>query len=204
MSLSWIGETAVSLSLPYEKVFARELKAVQLAEGITHERLVGLTNEMIDEMLALITGCTDADVVYMPVDPEAHDEHARGEAQVEPWTLGHVIVHATASSEEACFIACELARGVEFHGRSRSEVPWETITTIAQCRARLEESRRMRLALLNAWPDQPHLDNRYEVWPKGPVTNAIERVIVGLVHDSDHVGQIAKIVAQRQRSSDLR
>lgn len=184
------------LSLPYDRVFARELKAVQLAEGLTRERLVDLTNEMIDEMLGLISACTDADVVFVPTDPEAHDEHASDQAVDAAWSLGHVIVHATASSEEACFIACELARGVEYHGRSRSEVPWETVTTIAQCRARLEESRRMRLALLNAWPDQPHLDNRYEVWPKGPVTNAIERVIVGLVHDSDHVGQINKIVAQ--------
>ena len=51
----------------------------------------------------------------------------------------------------------DLARGVAFHGRSRSEVPWETVTTIAQCRARLEESRRMRLASLDMWPDQPYL-----------------------------------------------
>ena len=70
-----------------------------------------------------------------------------------------MIVHTTASSEEAAFIAAELARGVEFHGRSRSEVPWETVTTIEQCRHRLEESRRMRLATLQIWPDEPDLDN---------------------------------------------
>lgn len=189
----------MSLSLPYEKVFARELKAVQLAEGITRERLMALTNEMIDEMLALISACTDADVTCVPEDPKAYDRYANGDAANTAWTLGHVIAHTTASSEEACFLACELARGVPFHGRSRQEVPWETLTTVAQCRARLEESRRMRLALLNAWPDFPHLDNRYEVWSDGPNTNAIERVIVGLVHDSDHVGHIAKIVAQLRR-----
>jgi hypothetical protein len=41
-----------------------------------------------------------------------------------PWTLGHVIVHITASAEESAFLAAELARGVHRRtGRSRFEVP---------------------------------------------------------------------------------
>lgn len=43
------------------------------------------------------------------------------------WNLGHVIVHTMASAEESAALAAELARGVEYHGRSRYEVPWETV-----------------------------------------------------------------------------
>ena len=35
------------------------------------------------------------------------------------------------------------------------ELPWQTVTTMAQCLHRLQESRRMRLASLEMWPDNP-------------------------------------------------
>jgi hypothetical protein len=89
-----------------------------------------------------------------------------------------------------------MARGVEHHGRSRYETPWQTVTTIAQCRRRLEESRRMRLTSLAMWPDEPRLDNVYEPWPGAPQVNAIGRFALGLMHDDDHVGHIAEIVRQ--------
>jgi hypothetical protein len=117
------------------------------------------------------------------------------------WTLGHVIVHTTASSEESAFLAAELARGVEPHGRSRFETPWRTVTTIEQCRRRLEESRRMRLATLDVWPDQPHLDVFYQYAPDRPSYNAFGRFVLGLRHDDDHLGQIAEIVRQALGSS---
>jgi hypothetical protein len=58
-------------------------------------------------------------------------------------TLAHVIVHTTASAEESRLSGGRDARGVPNHGRSRYEVPWQSVTTIDQCRHRLEESRRM-------------------------------------------------------------
>ena len=106
-----------------------------------------------------------------------------------------MVVHVTASSEESAALATELARGVENHGRSRSEIPWETVSTLAQCRQRLEESRRMRHASLDMWPDAPYLDNRYEPWP-GMSLNATGRFALGLGHDADHLGQIGEIVRQ--------
>ena len=117
--------------------------------NLSVEDLARLTNEMIDTMLHMIRDCTDPDVTFEPQDPEANDAAASDLSELNmPWTLGHVIVHTTASSEESASIASELARGVKFHGRSRSEVPWRTITTTEQCHKRLEESRRMRLASL--------------------------------------------------------
>lgn len=69
------------------------------------------------------------------------------------------------------------------------------MTTIQQCRDRLEESRRMRLASLAIWPQPPHLETTYE--PRaGLVHNCISRFVVGLLHDDSHLGQIQKVVAQ--------
>nr|WP_290665431.1 DinB family protein [Ardenticatena sp.] len=163
---------------------------------LTRDDLREMTNRMIDTMLALIADCTDADVVFIPRDPNAFDPFAPPEEQEAAWTLGHVIVHTTASAEEAAFIAAELARGVPYHGRSRYEVPWQTMQTIAQCRHRLEESRRMRLATLDVWPDTPHLENSYVPFDMAGELNALGAFVVGLWHDSDHLGQIEEIVRQ--------
>ena len=160
-----------------------------------------LTDEMVDRMLDLIADAADEDVIFVPDDPEANDEFAASENEKAlSWTLGHVIVHTTASSEECASQACTLARGVLTTGRSRYETPWETVTTITQVRQRLEESRRMRHALLNAWPDEPHLEVVHV--PKRPGAqplNAVAYFISGLSHDDSHLEQIEKIMEQCQR-----
>lgn len=174
---------------------------LEFAANLTIGDLAALTNEMVDAMLEMIRDCGDADVVFTPVDPEAEDQFAADAAHATlAWTLGHVIAHTTASAEESAFLAAELARGVEYHGRSRSELPWASVTTIAQCRQRLAESRRMRLATLEIWPDQPHLDNTYQWRADGPLINATARFVLGLRHDDDHLGQIADIVRQARAS----
>lgn len=164
---------------------------------LTLDELRYWTNTMIDTQLDLIRECVDDDVTFEPVDPKANDPVAATQGEVHmPWTLGHVIVHVTASSEESAFLAAELARGVAFHGRSRSEVPWQTVTTIDQCIRRLGESRRMRLASLDLWPDEPHLDNTYKPWEGAPPTNAIRRFTSGLRHDNSHLEQMKDIIQQ--------
>ena len=169
----------------------------QLAAGLSTADLRQLTNEMVDAMLAIIAESTDADVTADILDPQANDTFAANpEAVGLSWTLGHVIVHTTASAEESAALAVDLARGVPFHGRSRSEVPWEGVTTIAQCRARLEESRRMRLASLDMWPDQPYLENTYEPFAgRGPY-NAVARFVGGLSHDDSHLSQIERLARE--------
>lgn len=183
--------------LDFAAVREKRMTIAELVTGLTSDDLANLTNEMVDTMLGLLADCVDADVTFVPVDENADDRFAAREEDVKlAWTLGHVVVHTTASAEEASFLAAELARGVPPHGRSRTEVPWQTATTIEQCRHRLEESRRMRLASLDLWPDEPHLDNVCEAWPTGPQVNAIGRFVLGLAHDDDHVGQFAEIVRQ--------
>ncbi|HMA33350.1 MAG TPA: DinB family protein [Chloroflexia bacterium] len=168
-------------------------------EAWTPADLRRLTETMVQAMQAAIADCTDADVTLVPDDPQANDTYASDPSVVNlAWTLGHVIVHTTASAEEAAFAAAELARGVERPGRTRYELPWETITTVAQCRARLEESLRMRLASLELWPDPPHLETAFRYRPERPPLNAYERFVGGLRHDNSHIDQIRQIVQQGQ------
>ena len=187
--------------LDFTPVREKRITLIELAESMTRANLRGLTNEMIDKQLKLIADCIDADVIFVPKDPEADDPFAANPEDVTlAWTLGHVIVHITASSEEAGAIAAELARGVEFHGRSRYETPWQMVTTIEHCRLRLEESRRLRLASLEMWPNQPHLETEYQSRPESPRMNAKSRFLYGLMHDDDHLEQIEKIVSQAQHA----
>lgn len=168
-----------------------------LARDLAPTDLRILTNSMVDAMLQQLIECHDEDVTFIPFDPNANDPHAANPEEVHmPWTLGHVIVHTTASAEETAFLAAELARGVPNHGRSRYEVDWRTITTVGQCRQRLEESRRMRLASLDLWPDAPHLDLTYTPFPAAGPCNAVALLLVGLMHDDEHLGQITEIVRQ--------
>ena len=183
--------------LDFQALRDKRTTLLELTAGLTPADLRALTAEMIDTMLGFIRDCTDADVTFVPHDPDAFDGYAADSASVNiAWTLGHVIAHTTASAEESAFLAAELARGVELHGRSRYEVPWESVTTIAQCRARLEESRRMRLATLAVWPDTPHLEVTYQSGPDRPRYNAVQRFVLGLRHDFDHLGQIEEIARQ--------
>ena len=125
------------------------------------------------------------------MDMAAADESDRGMA----WTLGHLVVHVTASAEESAARASELARGVAFHGRSRWEVPWQTVKTIQQCRERLAESRRIRLASLQMWPDAP--PSKVDQDPSVPNwTTARERFARGLAHEVGHVDQIRNVCDQ--------
>lgn len=176
--------------LDFTPVFKKEITMNQLCADLTPDDLRALTNEMIDTMLNLIAECADEDITFAPEAPDAEDNQG--------WPLAQNIVHTTATAESAAATAAELARGVPSDGerRSRYEVPGETLTTIEQCRQRLEESRRMRLASLDMWPDAPHLDNSVELrFLEGPV-NAVAYFATGLLHDGMHVSQITETVRQ--------
>jgi hypothetical protein len=173
----------------------KEAGLQDLAAGLSHADLGRLTREMCEAQLSAIEDATDADVVMVPDDPEANDTFAAQAADVGlSWTLGHVVVHTTASSEESAALALTLARGLTVEGRSRYEVPWEEARTVAFIRHRIEESLRMRLAMLAAWPDGPDLDNFYAPYEGRPPMNAMGRFIAGLAHDDSHLEQMRKIM----------
>jgi hypothetical protein len=188
--------------LDFTPVRNKQKTIAELSANLTVDDLHRLTDEMVDAQLRLIDGVTDADVIFVPLDPAANDTFAANKDDVHiAWTLGHLIVHATASSEEAAALSTELARGVEVKGRSRSEVPWQTVHRAAQLRERLEESRRMRHAFLNAWPGQPNLTLTFTAgYPGATPVNAVGRFVNGLSHDDSHLRQIAEVVRQAREA----
>jgi hypothetical protein len=185
------------IMLDFEAVRKQTKTYQDLAQGISKNDLRNLTTEMIDVQLEIVSTAQDADVVYVPEDPDANDPFAKTEDEIHmPWTLGHVVVHVTASSEEAAFFSAELARGVPYRPRrSRYEVHWKSISTVKQCKIRLEESRRMRLACLEIWPDIPHLENTYKS-RSGIMVNPIIQFLFGLSHDDAHLEQMRTILQQ--------
>lgn len=177
-----------------------QMKAIEFATQFTLDDLRAATNESIDLLRSLIEDLTDAHVTFDPVDPDAHDPYAvEGEEKIG-WSLAHLVVHVTASSEEGAAYSSFLARGIPLEQRPRYEVPWRTVTTVAQCLQRLEESRRMRLAYLDTWPDEPHLDVYRKVserfLERYGESNAASAFVFGLMHEVGHYGQFREVRRQ--------
>jgi hypothetical protein len=186
--------------LDFQPVREKKITLQDLVRDLTKNDLRRELNEMYDEISGLIAECTDAHVTFEPVDEKADDPYAVEGEETIAWNVGHLIVHLTASMEESAAIASDLARGVIYHGRSRWEVPWREAITIAQCRARLAESRRMCLASLEMWPDAPHMENTYSPAEGAVPHTAVSRFASGLRHASDHLDQITEVVRQAKEA----
>lgn len=186
--------------LDFQPVREKKLTLQDLVRSFTKDDLRRELNDIYDEVLRLIADCTDVHATFEPIDEKADDPYAVEGEEAISWNLGHLIVHLTASMEESAAISAELARGVTYHGRSRSEAPWREATTISYCRARLAESRRMCLASLEMWPDQPYMENTYSPAEGAVPHTAVSRFALGLRHASDHLGQIAEVVRQAQEA----
>lgn len=182
------------------KMFEEKKKPLEVAQALTLDDLRAYTNESIDTLLGFLDGLTDADVTFDPVDPLADDPYAvEGEEKIG-WSLAHLVVHVTSSSEEGAAFSSLLARGVPASERPRYETDWKTVTTHAQCVQRLEESRRMRLAYLDTWPDVPFLDVYRQTSDRfkelfGEL-NAPAAYIFGLAHEVGHYDQFRDVRQQ--------
>ena len=54
---------------------------------------------VLDAIRAFVMPATDQEAIYVPHDPDAHDPYAvEGEERIG-WSLAHLVVHVTASSE---------------------------------------------------------------------------------------------------------
>lgn len=177
------------------------------SEGMSVDDLKAATNASIDAILEIVKPLNDAQVLFLPNDPEADDPYAKPGEEKIGWSVAHLVVHVTASSEEAATYSSILARGIPYPSepRLRYETEWKHVTSHAQCIQRLEESRRMRLAYLDAWPDKPNLHVQRGVSERflekfGPM-NAPAAFLFGLKHEQGHHEQFREAARQAREAS---
>lgn len=176
------------------------MKLQDFAKQFTRADLRRVSDESLDLIRSFIAGLGDAQVTLDPVDPEAHDSFAiEGEENIG-WSLAHLVAHVTASSEEGAAYSSLLARGVPAEERPRYETPWRDLRTVDQCLQRIEESRRIRNAYLETWPDKPLLQvnrvipDRYR--ERFGDMNASAAFLFGLMHEVGHYDQFRDVHAQ--------
>lgn len=186
-----------------------EILLADFAQRFSAGDLRRATNESIDWMLATIGDADDAQVVFIPDDPNADDPYAPPEERYLGWSLAHLVAHVTASCEEWAAVSSILARGIAYtrEPRLRYEPDWHTLTTRAQVIHRLEESRRMRLAYLDTWADPPHLDvfrdlSERFIEKTGQV-NAKTAFLYGLKHEHAHYDQLRETARQAHESAAI-
>jgi hypothetical protein len=188
--------------LDFSPVKDKQMTLYDFAARFSVADLRAVTHESVDTLLGFLENLTDADVIFDPVDPQANDPYAvTGEENIG-WSLAHLVAHVTASSEEGAAYSAILARGIPYPAepRLRYETPWRDITSHAACVQRLEESRRMRLACLDMWPDQPHLDVMRGLSPRylerfGQM-NAPAAFLFGLWHEVGHYDRFREVRRQ--------
>lgn len=175
----------------FAAIHAGETTFAAVADSLTVADLRAFTNEAYDHVEAALAPADDGAITFVPADPHLREGDTEG-----AWSVAHVVVHLTAGMEEGGAIASALARGVLLEGRPRYETPWQSIVTRAQVQQRLAESRRMSLAFLDTWPDEPHLDLAYTPIPRFGPLNAPARYLVGIGHAEGHVEQMRDAIRQ--------
>ena len=177
--------TLTELQIDYQAANERRWSVVDQFTHVKPTDLVPLTNDIFDRIAALLVGVND--VTFIPARAASDGE--------DEWNLAHVICHLTAGLEENACSSSILARGAELSSRARAETDWEMVGTSDQLDQRLAESRRITLAYLGAWPDQPNLQNIAEHAYFGPL-NCVAQFVIGVVHARSHLEQIAKLVRE--------
>jgi hypothetical protein len=192
--------------IDFSPVNSGEIKMSEFSQRFSAADLRAATHASIDFILNIIQDMSDAQVIFVPNDPNANDPHAVPGEEHIGWSLAHLIVHVTATSEEGAAYSSILARGIPYprEPRLRYETNWHTVATKAECIQRLEESRRIRLAFLDTWPDQPHLDVFRELSERaleilGPL-NAPAAFLNSLKHEVGHHEQFVEVARQARES----
>lgn len=190
------------MTIDFKPVFEGKIQLLDYSRRFSVQDLGRATHDSIDLLLNIIKDMDDADIVFDPFDPEAHDPHAKPGEEHIGWGIGHLIAHVTASSEEWAAYSSILARGVPYPAepRLRYETAWQAIDTKAKAVQRLEESRRIRLGYLATWPDKPNLEIKRELSPRfvernGEI-NAAAAFLFGLKHEVAHYDQFREVARQ--------
>lgn len=185
------------MNIDLEAVHAGKVSYADIIGSIRYDDLYRMTDELFDMLESILVEVIDATVFFIPRDTAASDQSKDG------WTLSHVIAHLTATSEEAAATAAMLARGVQVEGRLRYETPWQDLSTLQMVQARLQESRRICRAFLDAWPNEPHLDVTITLIPLFGAMDAVGFYAFGIAHAQEHFDQLRDIVRQYAYSQVL-
>jgi DinB superfamily len=194
--------------LDFTPVDNGETTLLTLSGSLSVDDLRRATTDSLDFIRNIIAQASDDMITFLPHDPEADDPHAPPEMQNVGWTLGHLVAHVTASSEEHAAVSSILARGIAYtpKPRLRYETDWTQLDTRAKTLQRLDESRRMRLAYLDAWPDVPHLtilreqnERLQEIFGD---LNAPATFLAGLKHEQGHHAQFREVLRQAQAARE--
>lgn len=188
--------------IDFSPVNDEQITLYEFSRRFSVDDLRSATHASLDAILGFISDANDAQVTFIPDDPNADDPLAPPEERYQGWSLAHLVMHVTASSEEWAGYSSVLARGIVYprEPRLRYETDWHLVTTRAQVLQRIEESRRMRLAYLDTFPDAPHLNvfraiSERFIERNGPV-NAISAYLYGLRHEHGHFPQIQETARQ--------
>jgi hypothetical protein len=192
--------------IDFSPVDRHEMQMLEFSKQFSLADLKAATNASIDLILNIIKDMSDAQMTFLPYDPDADDPHAvEGEEKIG-WSLAHLVVHVTASAEEGAAFSSILARGIPYpkEPRLRYETNWHTVTTKAQAVQRLEESRRIRLAYLDTWPDAPHLDVYRESSERSiekfGYINGPASFLSSLKHEWGHYDQFREVARQAREA----
>lgn len=194
--------------IDFSHVANGEMTLLEFSKRFDVNKLRMATNASLDTILNIIGDADDEQITHIPYDPYANDPFAPPEEQHIGWSLAHLIVHVTASSEEWAAVSSILARGIPYprEPRLRYETNWKLITTRRQALQRVEESRRMRLAYLDTWPDEPHLDILRDMSErfieKHGQFNAAAAFLHGLKHEIGHLEQFRDAARQAREASE--
>lgn len=191
------------MPIDFSPIQNREVKLMPWAAQFSLDDLRAAANQGIDFMLDILDGLTDADVTFLPHDPDANDPYAAPELQNIGWSIGHLVLHVTASTEEYTSVAAIVARGIDFPKdmRLRYEADWQVACqTVDECRQRILESKRMRNAALDTFPDQPITTARWQRSEKfieifGEL-DAKGAYLMGLSHEYGHHAQFLEVKRQ--------
>lgn len=179
---------------------------LEFSQQFSVDDLRDASNAYLDKIKAIVSDMNDAQLAFIPDDPEADDSHAPEDEQNIGWSVAHLVLHVTASVEESATFASLLARGITFPQgtRFRYEPDWHEVDSHAEITQRIAECRRMLLGYLDTFPDEPHLAVFRETREGSPLTNKINAIgafLFGLMHFDGHTQQFDE--AKRQSLAAL-
>lgn len=190
------------MPIDFAPLLKREVLPIEYSKQYSIDDLRAASNESLDVLVSIISQATDDQITFIPHDPDANDPDAVAGEEHIGWSLGHLVLHVTATTEEGFCRSSILARGIALPEqlRLRYEDSWHThCQTRVACLERLEESRRMRLAYLETWPDVHHLDVFLTLSPDSPFQlqiNAMVSALFGLTHEIRHYDQFREALRQ--------